>query len=198
MMTKLLLASESPYRAALLKKLAIPFITAAPITDETPLKNETASQLVTRLAAAKAQSLINAWPRHIIIGSDQVCVVRGKITGKPHTERHAREQLQHASGQSVNFYTGLALYSPREAQMKTVCESFTVHFRKLSNAEITAYIAKEQPFDCAGSFRSEALGITLFDALEGRDPNTLIGLPLIALCEMLREAGIDPLLMQHQ
>ena len=194
MMTNLVLASTSPFRQALLNKLGLPFITAAPQVDETPLAHETAPQLVSRLAAAKAQALGNHYPDHLIIGSDQVCVLMNQITGKPHTEQNACAQLRQASGQSVIFYTGLALYSSSNHQIKTICETFTVHFRHLTDEEIRAYVAREQPLNCAGSFKSEGLGITLFDRLEGRDPNTLIGLPLIALCEMLRQAGMDPLL----
>lgn len=193
-MSGLVLASTSPFRQALLSKLGLPFITAAPQVDETPHTGESAPQLVMRLARAKAEALADSYPDSLIIGSDQVCVIGGDITGKPHTEAFACEQLRKASGKSVIFYTGLALYCGGKQPVKCVCETFTVHFRQLSDAEITAYIAREQPLNCAGSFKSEGLGITLFDRLEGRDPNTLVGLPLIALCEMLREAGMDPLL----
>ena len=192
-MSQLVLASTSTYRSALLNKLQLPFITAAPGVDETPLDNETASELVVRLAAAKAQALSINYPHHLIIGSDQVCVVDGKICGKPHTAENAYAQLRAASGQDVVFYTGLALFDSRHRQLQTVCEPFTVTFRKLSDAEIMRYVEKEQPLDCAGSFKSEGLGITLFERLSGRDPNTLVGLPLIALCDMLRNAGMDPL-----
>ncbi|MEM6159699.1 nucleoside triphosphate pyrophosphatase [Erwinia sp. P6884] len=192
-MTRLVLASTSPFRKALLEKLGLPFITAAPEVDETPLDNETATELVMRLAAAKARALADRFPDHLIIGSDQVCVMGGAIAGKPHTEENARAQLRLASGQSVTFYTGLALCNSRTQQLNCLCEPFSVDFRSLSEEEITHYIRKEQPLNCAGSFKSEGLGITLFERLSGRDPNTLVGLPLIALCEMLREAGLDPL-----
>jgi MAF protein len=154
---------------------------------------ESAEALVLRLAAAKAQALALAYPEHLIIGSDQVCVIDGNITGKPHTEENARAQLRQASGQAVTFYTGLALYNGRSKQLQALCEPFHVHFRALSEAEIAAYVRLEQPLNCAGSFKSEGLGIALFDRLEGRDPNALIGLPLIALLEMLRAEGINPL-----
>ncbi|WP_312242662.1 nucleoside triphosphate pyrophosphatase [Pantoea sp.] len=193
MPTLLLLASTSPFRQALLKKLGLPFITAAPDVDETPQPQESAPALVQRLAVAKAQALATRYPRHWIIGSDQVCVLNGAITGKPHTEEIARAQLRAASGQSVTFYTGLALYCAQENRLMQCYEPFVVHFRVLSDAEIDGYIRKEQPLQCAGSFKSEGLGICLFDRLEGRDPNTLVGLPLIALSGMLRKAGIDPL-----
>lgn len=177
----------------LLEKLQLPFDCAAPQVDETPLPGESAEALVLRLATAKAQALALAYPEHLIIGSDQVCVIDGSITGKPHTEGNARAQLRQASGQAVTFYTGLALYNGRSKQLQALCEPFHVHFRALSEAEIAAYVRLEQPLNCAGSFKSEGLGIALFDRLEGRDPNTLIGLPLIALLEMLRAEGINPL-----
>lgn len=192
-MQRLLLASTSPYRKMLLEKLQLPFDCAAPQVDETPLPGESAEALVLRLAAAKAQALALAYPEHLIIGSDQVCVIDGNITGKPHTEVNARAQLRQASGQAVTFYTGLALYNGRSKQLQALCEPFHVHFRALSEAEIAAYVRLEQPLNCAGSFKSEGLGIALFDRLEGRDPNALIGLPLIALLEMLRAEGINPL-----
>jgi MAF protein len=192
-MQRILLASTSTYRKMLLDKLQLPFICAAPQVDETPLAGESAEALVLRLAAAKAQALAIAYPDHLIIGSDQVCVIDGHITGKPHTEENARRQLRQASGQKVTFYTGLALYNSRSQHMQALCEPFHVHFRPLTDAEIAAYVHLEQPLNCAGSFKSEGLGIALFERLEGRDPNTLIGLPLIALLEMLRAEGINPL-----
>lgn len=192
-MSQLVLASTSPFRQALLNKLGLPFITAAPEVDETPLPGERAPQLVERLAQAKAQALAGRYPGAWIIGSDQVCMLDGKITGKPHTVEKARAQLAAASGKTVTFYTGLALYSATRQTLLSLYEPFCVHFRELSAAEITRYIEREQPLQCAGSFKSEGLGITLFDRLEGRDPNTLVGLPLIALCAMLRQVGLDPL-----
>lgn len=193
-MRQLVLASTSGYRKSLLNKIEYPFITAAPDIDEAPLAQESATELVVRLASAKAQALAARFPDHLIIGSDQVCVVAGKICGKPHTEENARAQLRAASGQSVVFYTGLALLDTRRDDLQVLCEPFVVDFRTLSDEQIASYVRREQPLDCAGSFKSEGLGITLFDRLSGRDPNTLVGLPLIALCEMLRKAGVDPLL----
>lgn len=149
---------------------------------------------VTRLAQAKAQSLATRFPNHLIIGSDQVCVLDGEITGKPHTEENARRQLRKASGSIITFYTGLALYNSASGHLQTECEPFDVHFRHLSDKEIEGYVRKENPLQCAGSFKSEGLGITLFERLEGRDPNTLVGLPLIALCQMLRRENHNPLL----
>ncbi|OMQ27335.1 Maf family protein [Serratia oryzae] len=192
-MQRILLASTSTYRKMLLEKLRLPFICAAPQVDETPLPGENAEALVLRLAVAKAQALAMAYPDRLIIGSDQVCVINGNITGKPHSEENAREQLRQASGQKVTFYTGLALYNSHSNHLQALCEPFHVHFRSLSENEIATYVRLEQPLNCAGSFKSEGLGIALFDRLEGRDPNALIGLPLIALLEMLRAEGINPL-----
>lgn len=194
-MPELILASTSPYRRLLLEKLGIPFTCAAPEVDELPLPAETPRHLVLRLAQTKAQALANRYPHHLIIGSDQVCVLDGEITGKPHTEENARKQLKKASGNIVTFYTGLALYNSVNGQLQTECEPFDVHFRHLTEQEINHYIQKESPLNCAGSFKSEGLGIALFERLEGRDPNTLVGLPLIALCQMLRREGFNPLSM---
>lgn len=193
-MPELILASTSPYRKMLLDKLGLPFECAAPNVDELALPGETPRSLVLRLAQAKAQALAARYPNHLIIGSDQVCVLDGEITGKPHTEENARLQLKKASGNVVTFYTGLALYNSANGQLQTECEPFDVHFHHLSEQEINVYIRKESPLNCAGSFKSEGLGIALFDRLEGRDPNTLVGLPLIALCKMLRREDFNPLL----
>ena len=193
MTPSILLASTSPFRQALLRKLGLPFITAAPEVDESLQPGENAEALVIRLAVAKAQALAGTYPRHWIIGSDQVCVLDGEIAGKPHTAENARAQLRAASGQTITFYTGLALFHPASGRLLQCCEPFVVHFRTLTDAEIAGYVEKEQPLQCAGSFKSEGLGICLFDRLEGRDPNTLVGLPLIALNGMLQQAGINPL-----
>ncbi|MCG7587787.1 nucleoside triphosphate pyrophosphatase [Photobacterium sp. OFAV2-7] len=186
----LLLASTSPFRKALLEKLQYPFETAGPDTDETAHPDETAEQLVTRLAEAKAKACAEDYPAHLIIGSDQVCVINGHIVGKPHTSDNAFRQLQAASGQVVTFYTGLCLYNAVTGDSDVICEPFHVHFRTLAEQEIRNYIQRENPLNCAGSFKSEGLGIALFDKLEGRDPNTLVGLPLIALREMLAKQGV--------
>lgn len=193
-MPQLILASTSPWRRALLEKLAIPFECAAPEVDETPLPGEAPRHLVLRLAQKKAQSLAHRYPSHLIIGSDQICVLDGEITGKPLTEENARQQLLKARGNIVTFYTGLALYNSATGHLQTEVEAFDVHFRHLSETEIEDYVRKERPLHCAGSFKSEGLGIALFERLEGRDPNTLIGLPLIALCQMLRRENVNPLL----
>lgn len=193
-MQPIVLASTSLFRRALLEKLGMPFVTASPQTDETPRSCETARELVTRLAQTKAQTLRKAFPAHLIIGADQVCVLNNQITGKPHSEENAVQQLLLARGSIVTFYTGLALYNSKNGRLQTMCEPFDVHFRHLSEEEIRRYVQKEQPLQCAGSFKSEGLGITLFERLEGKDPNTLIGLPLISLCEMLRNEECNPLL----
>ena len=193
MMMPLVLASTSPFRQALLSKLGVPFVTAAPDCDETPQPEETAPELVQRLALAKAQALAAQFPDRWIIGSDQVCVLEGAIAGKPHTRENACRQLAQASGKAIVFYTGLALLQPASRQQFVLYEPFTVHFRTLSSQEIARYVELEQPLACAGSFKSEGLGICLFDRLEGRDPNTLVGLPLIALNQLLIKAGINPL-----
>ncbi|MGL5284402.1 MAG: Maf family protein [Plesiomonas shigelloides] len=195
MQPKLILASTSPFRKQLLEKLGIQFQCANPDIDETAQPDESAEQLVVRLAQEKARAVATLYPEHLIIGSDQVCVLNGHITGKPLTVERAEEQLSLASGQCITFYTGLCLYDSRNGQYQSHCEPFHVHFRSLSAAEIHAYVAKEQPLWCAGSFKCEGLGITLFERLEGDDHNALIGLPLIRLNQMLIQQGCNPLLI---
>ncbi|PLC57667.1 Maf family protein [Photobacterium carnosum] len=189
----LVLASTSPFRKSLLEKLQLPFTTANPNVNEARLDNESATTLVKRLAQAKAQACAESHPHHLIIGSDQVCVIDGDILGKPHTEANACAQLRAASGKVITFYTGLCLYNAQTQIAQVICEPFHVHFRTLTNNEIAHYVTKEQPLYCAGSFKSEGLGIALFNKLEGRDPNTLVGLPLIALREMLANEHITVL-----
>jgi len=193
-MPNLILASTSPYRRVLLEKLGVTFERAAPNVDESPQPGESPRHLVVRLAQEKAKSLAARFPDHLIIGSDQVCVLDGIITGKPHTEENARQQLLKARGSIVTFYTGLALYNSSTGHLQTECEPFDVHFRHLSEQEIDDYVRKERPLNCAGSFKSEGLGIALFERLDGRDPNALVGLPLIALCQMLRRENYNPLM----
>ena len=193
-MPNLILASTSPYRRVLLEKLGVTFECAAPNVDESPQPGESPRHLVVRLAQEKAKSLAARFPDHLIIGSDQVRVLDGIITGKPHTEENARQQLMKARGSIVTFYTGLALYNSSTGHLQTECEPFDVHFRHLSEQEIDDYVRKERPLNCAGSFKSEGLGIALFERLDGRDPNALVGLPLIALCQMLRRENYNPLM----
>ncbi|EEX92796.1 Maf-like protein [Vibrio orientalis CIP 102891 = ATCC 33934] len=189
---QLVLASTSPYRQQLLNKLAVEFTTASPEFDETPFENESPIELVTRLAKGKAQSCALTKPS-LVIGSDQVCIINGKIIGKPHTREKAIEQLSEQSGQSIQFYTGLALYNSHTKKIEVKVDTFTVHFRQLTEKQIANYVDKEQPFFCAGSFKSEGLGIALFERLEGKDPNTLVGLPLIDLVDMLESQGFEVL-----
>ncbi|OTA16161.1 Maf-like protein [Xenorhabdus vietnamensis] len=192
-MLPIVLSSTSVYRRLLLEKLGLPFICASPNIDESPLENESPKQLVTRLSHAKASALKWEYPKHLIIASDQVCILDSKITGKPHNFENALLQLRTASGKCVTFYTGITLLNSKTGIVDTRCELFRVYFRNLTDTEIIYYLNKEKPYNCAGSFKSEGLGITLFEKLDGKDPNTLIGLPLITLTEMLIRQGINPL-----
>lgn len=189
----LVLASTSPYRRELLSRLGLPFSVASPDTDESPLPGEAAETLALRLAEAKARAVAPAYPQALIIGSDQVAIANGKIYGKPGTHERAVAQLQELSGQSVNFYTALCLYDSRNGSRQICGVPTQVKFRSLSNSEIEHYLAREPAYNCAGSAKSEGLGIALLDSLSGDDPNALVGLPLIALCAMLRQAGMNPL-----
>ncbi|MGI2169410.1 Maf family protein [Shewanella sp. MF05960] len=193
----LVLASTSPFRQQLLQKLMQPFDCVNPNIDETPQQNETATALVQRLAEQKALAgaklAIKTDSTQLIIGSDQVAVINGQIIGKPHTVDNAIAQLSAASGQAITFYTGLAVYNQVTQQMLSCIEPFTVHFKSLTQTQIRYYVETEQPLYCAGSFKSEGLGIALFSRLEGDDPNTLIGLPLIKLIELLQQQGMDVL-----
>ncbi len=197
-MSAIVLASTSPYRRMLLEKVLPDFVCAAPQVDESRGAGETAEELVERLAIAKAKALATAYPAHLLIGSDQVAAVDGDILGKPGSDEKAIAQLQKARGKTVTFFTGLAVFNSATNELLSSVEPFTVHFRNLSDAEIEGYVALEQPLNCAGSFKSEGLGISLFESLQGDDPNTLIGLPVIRLLEMLRHWGINPLLVEKQ
>ncbi|WP_439888164.1 Maf family protein [Pseudomonas sp. MBLB4123] len=190
-MLPLVLASSSPYRRELLARLRLPFSWSAPAIDESRLPNEDASSLVRRLAEEKARALSDSHPHHLIIGSDQAAVLDQDILGKPHDFARARSQLLAASDRSVTFLTGLALLNSETGQCQVDCIPFTVHFRPLNEEQIGRYLEAEQPYDCAGSFKAEGLGISLFRSTEGSDANSLIGLPLIRLVDMLHEAGID-------
>ena len=190
-MPPLILASSSPYRRELLARLQLPFDCQAPNIDESRQPNEPADALVRRLAEAKARALSPQHPHHLIIGSDQVAVLDDHVLGKPHTFERAQQQLRAASGRSVTFLTGLALLNSASGQCQVDCVPFTVHFRTLDDALIQRYLQLEQPYDCAGSFKSEGLGISLFRSTEGSDATSLIGLPLIRLVDMLLNAGIE-------
>jgi MAF protein len=184
-MLPLILASSSPYRRELLQRLRLPFECASPDIDETPLPGESAEQLVRRLAQSKARALAQRYPAHLIIGSDQAAVNGDRILGKPHDIERATEQLQDASGRSVSFLTGLCLLNSQSGEAQIDCVPFTVHFRNLDGARIRRYLEAEQPLDCAGSFKAEGLGVSLFRATEGEDATSLVGLPLIRLVDML-------------
>ncbi|HCB12957.1 MAG TPA: septum formation inhibitor Maf [Gammaproteobacteria bacterium] len=187
---RLILASTSPFRRELLARLGLPFTTQAPDVDETRLPGEDASALVERLAEWKARRVAGRAPAALVIGSDQVAVLNGTILGKPGDHSRAVEQLQQASGCSVIFYTGLCLLDGVSGQRQITVEPFQVVFRTLTVEMIEHYLQREQPYHCAGSFKSEGLGIALFERLEGDDPTSLIGLPLIRLVQMLEAAGV--------
>ena len=189
-MLPLVLASSSPYRRELLTRLRQPFTWASPAIDETPHPEEGAEILVRRLAEAKARALSELHPRHLIIGSDQVAVLGTQIIGKPHDFNRARSQLLAASGSSVTFLTGLALLNSSTGECQVDAVPFTVHFRTLGEEQITRYLEAEQPYDCAGSFKAEGLGVSLFRTTEGEDGTSLVGLPLIRLVQMLDREGI--------
>ncbi len=188
-MLPLVLASSSPYRRELLTRLRQPFTWAAPAIDETPLPNESAEALVRRLAEAKARALSELHPAHLIIGSDQVAVLGEQILGKPHTFERACEQLLAASGNHVTFLTGLALLNSKTGDCQVDCIPFTVNMRELDLARIERYLRAEEPYDCAGSFKAEGLGVSLFQSTHGVDATSLVGLPLIRLVDMLLSEG---------
>lgn len=191
-MPALLLASSSPYRRELLERLQLPFTWQSPSIDESRREGEAAIDLVKRLAEEKARALATDHPGHLIIGSDQVAVLgSGEILGKPHDLPRAQQQLRAASGSSVTFLTGLALLNTCTGRCQVDCVPFTVHFRPLGDEQILRYLQREQPFDCAGSFKSEGLGISLFRSTEGEDATSLIGLPLIRLVDMLLNEEIE-------
>lgn len=192
-MIKILLASSSIYRRKLLSNLGLDFEWESPDIDETPLRDEPAEKLVARLANNKAIALSDKHPEKLIIASDQVAILENQILGKPHTYDNAFAQLKAASGKIMHFKTALHLLNTKTKQTQSATEVFSVHFRSLTDKQIAGYLKKERPYDCAGSFKSEGLGIALFTKLTGEDPNTLIGLPLIRLIDMLKNEGIDPL-----
>lgn len=190
-MHTIILASTSPYRKAILDKLGLAFTTEASDVDETAQAGETTEALVGRLAVAKAAAIANRHTHGLVIGADQVATLDGHILGKPGTHDKAIEQLQMASGRCVTFHTGLCLHNAATGHVQCEVVPFKVHFRTLTQAQIVAYLQREQPYNSAGSFKSEGLGIVLFDRLEGDDPNTLIGLPLIRLVRMFEAEGIQ-------
>ena len=189
----LVLASTSPFRRALLERLGLPFAVAAPDVDETRCPDEPPDDLVLRLSEAKARAVAGAHPGAVIIGSDQVACLDDLILGKPGDRATAIEQLRQSSGRCVTLLTGLCVLDTASGEAATLIEPFRVHFRPLTQAQIEGYLDREQPYDCAGSVRSEGLGVALFTHLEGEDPAALIGLPLIRLTALLEAAGIHPL-----
>jgi septum formation protein len=188
---ELVLGSTSIYRRELLERLKIPFRVVAPEIDETPRTGEAPDQLVGRLSLEKARSVAETNPGCLVIGSDQVAVHDGKIVGKPYTHDVAMRQLRAANGKRITLYTGLALVDADSGDFQLEVIPFQVVFRKLTDAQLESYLLKEQPYHCAGSVKSEGLGIALLERFEGEDPNTLIGLPLIRLVRMLEKAGLE-------
>ena len=188
---KLILGSTSVYRRELLERLRIPFGTESPHVDETPLPGEQPAALACRLALAKAQAVARRFPEHVVIGSDQVADLHGQALGKPGTHDRAVAQLRQMSGQTVIFQTAVAVVCQQTGFCQQTLAPVKVIFRHLNDAEIESYLVAEQPYDCAGSAKSEGLGITLLSAIENDDPTALVGLPLIRTSQMLRAAGID-------
>ena len=183
--TQLVLASTSPFRRELLARLGLPFETAAPATDETALDGETPTATALRLSEAKARAVAAHYPEALIIGSDQVASLDGDVFGKPGNHENAVKQLKTMRGRTVNFFTGLCLLNAKTGKAHLRGVPTLVTFRDISDAAIEDYLRRERPYNCAGSAKSEGLGIAMIAKMEGEDPNALIGLPLIALCDLL-------------
>lgn len=190
MLPLLILASSSRYRRQLLDKLQLPYTSHSPDIDETPQMGESPEQLVSRLARQKALALGEHFPENLIIGSDQVACLENRILGKPGNHQKAVEQLLLMQGKTVDFVTGLALLNSSSGNLQCITDVFRVTFRPLTNAEIDNYLLREQPYDCAGSFKCEGLGIGLFSSMNGTDPNSLVGLPLIQLVNLLQQENV--------
>ena len=190
---RLILGSTSRYRRELLERLRLPFTVESPEVDETPLAGEGPAFMAQRLALAKAHAVARLHPHAVVIGSDQVADLDGAALGKPGSHERAFEQLRSMSGRSVVFQTAVAVVCAANGFAGSTLASVRVRFRTLSDAQIERYLQLEQPYDCAGSAKSEALGIALLESIESDDPTALIGLPLIRTCTLLRAAGIDPL-----
>ena len=193
MSQKLVLASTSPYRRELLNRLGLPFEVANPETDESPLPDESPTATALRLSEAKARAVAGEFPDALIIGSDQVAEMAGRVFGKPGTHARAVDQLRQLSGQTVNFFTGLCVFNSRTGEAEVRGVPTLVGFRELTDREIENYLRREPAYNCAGSAKSEGLGISLLSRIHGDDPNALIGLPLIALCDLLRKHGMNVL-----
>ena len=190
---QLVLASSSPYRKALLERLGLPFKIASPNVDETPRSGENPAELAMRLAIAKAKAVAPAYPASQIIGSDQVALLGNEILGKPGNHANATQQLKRMSGQSLTFLTAVCLHDSATHQTSTRLVPIEVRFRELDDRAIECYLLRDRPYDCAGSAKAESLGIALIEWMHGDDPNALIGLPLIALVDLLNEHGINVL-----
>ena len=186
----LILGSTSRYRRELLQRLELPFTTVAPDVDETPLAQETPHALALRLAQAKARAVAALHPQALVIGSDQVPELDGQPLSKPGNHERATEQLRQMSGRTMNFHTGVCVICEATNFLQADVVTVQVRFRELNDAEIERYLRAEQPYDCAGSAKSEGLGIALLDALSSDDPSALVGLPLIRTCQMLRAGGV--------
>jgi len=188
---RIVLGSTSRYRASLLNRLIAPFEQIAPGTDEAPHASESPAERALRLAIVKAEAAARGQRNALVIGSDQVAELDAQILDKPGTIERARAQLGASSGREVHFHTALCLIDTRTGRQQVHVDHTRVRFRELTPGEIGRYIEREQPLDCAGSFKCEALGIALFERIEAQDPTALIGLPLIALCRLLRAAGVS-------
>ena len=187
----IILGSTSPFRKALLERLDIDFSCDSPDIDESPLENEKVEDMVVRLAVEKARAIADRHPDSLIIGSDQSAVLNGKKLSKPGNFENAFKQLTNASGQKITFQTGLCLLNTKTGNTQSTCVPYTVVFKELTPSMIENYLHKEEPYNCAGSFKSEGLGIALFERFEGCDPNALIGLPLIQLVNFLENEGFS-------
>ena len=192
-MTKvqLVLASTSPFRRELLSKLGLPFVTVNPATDESVVHGETPETTALRLSEAKARAVASQYPDALIIGSDQMAFIDDQVFGKPGTHDNAVKQLKTMRGRTVNFFTGLCLLNTQTGRAQLRGVPMLVTFRNPSDEEIENYLQKEKPYNCAGSAKSEGLGIAVIEKMQGEDPNALIGLPLIALCDLLRNEGVS-------
>jgi len=188
---RLILASSSPYRQGLLAKLGREFEAASPAIDETPHAGETPADLCVRLAEEKARALAGRFPSHLIIGSDQVAMLEGAQLTKPGCHANAVAQLRRASGKAVAFYTSVCVLDSASGQILADMDKTVAHFRPLTERQIETYVERDRPFDCAGGFKSESLGIALLEKLETADPNALVGLPLIRLVGLLEKFGED-------
>ena len=193
---RLVLASTSPYRRELLARLGVPFEVAAPDVDETPLAGESPDDTAQRLSVLKARAVAEAFPDALIIGSDQVALLEGRQLGKPGTHENAVAQLQSMRGKTLEFHTALTLLNARTGSVQTANVPVRLVMREYSDAQIEAYLRRDQPYNCCGSARSESLGIALIARYETEDPNALVGLPLIKLTEMLAKEGLDVLTWQ--